>query len=73
MLGGEHLHDLPLGGVRSDSVARVEVRVAGAEEVSLITVTATAAVTLEVGPLEWRTEVIFFGAGLAVLHMPGKW
>ena len=47
---------------------------AGAEEVSLIAVTAaTAAVTLEVGPLEWRTEVIFFGAGLAVLHMPEKW
>ena len=40
MLGGEHLHDLPLGGVRSDSVARVEVRVAGAEKVPLIAVTA---------------------------------
>ena len=59
MLGCEQLHDLPLGSVRSDGIACVKVRVAGAEEVSLFTATAAAAITVEVGPLERRADAFF--------------
>ena len=45
---------------------------AGTEEVSLITSAAAAAVAVKAGPPEWRTDTLFLGFGLTVLHMSGK-
>ena len=46
---------------------------AGAEEVSLITSAAAAAVAVKAGPPEWRADTLFLRFGFAVLHMSGKW
>ncbi len=53
----DELHDFPHGGVGSDSIASIKVRMARTEEISLVTFTAAAAaLTIETSPREWWAD-----------------
>jgi len=69
MLGSEQLHGLPLGSVCADGVAGVKVRVARAEEVPLVTVSAAA---IKAGPCQRGAHEHFVGVVVSVVQLTSE-